>query len=331
MKQTILSGIKPTGPIHLGNLFGAVLNWVKLQDDYNCYYMIADLHALTGSPETYSQIDSYRRDAIINLITFGIDPEKSVLFIQSEIPEHCRLHLLLSMLTPISWLERNPTYKEQILSLNNKDFNNYGFLGYPVLQASDIIIYKANRVPVGEDQLPHLELTREIVRRFNNFFGDVFPEPEALLTPSPRIPGLDGRKMSKSFNNTIEVQDDEKTVEKKVMMFITDPLKIHKNDPGRPEVCNCWALQKVFATEDEQKNIERDCKSGILGCVECKRSLAKRINSFLEPYRNKRIELLKKPDWINDVINEGNRKAREKASSVLEEAISAMGIGYHGI
>lgn len=330
-RKVVLSGIKPTGPLHLGNLFGAVLNWVRLQEEYDCHYMVADLHALTGSPEGYKEIDGYRRRLLVNLVAFGIDPERSVLFVQSEVPEHARLHLLLSMLTPLPWLERNPTYKDQIVASGNRDYNNYGFLGYPVLQAADIMVYKAERVPVGEDQLPHLELTREIVRRFNHHFGPVFPEPEALLTPSPRIPGLDGRKMSKSFGNAIEVEDDAATVERKVMMAVTDPQKVRRGDPGRPEVCNCYALQKVFASPEELAEIEAGCRSGRLGCVECKRSLARRINAFLDPYRERRERILAEKGRLEEAVAEGNRKARARAAEVLEEAVAAMGIGYHGL
>lgn len=329
--QTVLSGIKSSGYLHLGNLFGAVLNWVKIQDSYRCFYMIADLHALTGSVTEWKNIRDYKRNIIVNLLTFGIDPKKSTLFVQSSVPAHTQLHVVLSMITPLGMLERNPTYKDQILNLNNKELDNYGFFGYPVLQAADIILYKANKVPVGEDQLPHLELTREIVRKFNFQFGDVFPEPDPLLTPTAKIPGLDGRKMSKSYNNAIYLDDDAQTVEMKVKQLITDPAKVRLSDPGHPDICNCWKLWNAFAGKEETDTIRAECEGGKLGCVKCKKNLSDRINAFMAPYREKKTELLKHPDTISDIINEGNKVANAKAQETLDEVYQVTGLSTRGI
>ena len=331
MKGVILSGIKSSGRLHLGNLFGAVRNWVKLQDEYKSHYMIADLHSLTGSVEEYKNIHEYRRNIILNLLSFGIDPEKSVLFIQSQVPEHTQLHLVLSMLTPVPWLERNPTFKDQIVALKNADLNNYGFLGYPVLQTADIILYKADKVPVGEDQLPHLELAREIVRRFNNYFGEIFPEPQPILTQVPKIPGLDGRKMSKSFNNAIYLDDDRAAVDKKVMQLITDPQRIHLQDKGHPDVCNSFALHKAFSSDDEMKELRTQCESASIGCVQCKKNLSKKINNYLAPHHEKREELKKNMSYVEDVINEGNKKARTIARNTIDEVYQKIGLDYNGL
>ncbi len=329
--ETVLSGIKSSGHLHLGNLFGAVLNWVNIQDKYKCYYMIADLHSLTGSVSEWKNISDYRNNIILNLLTFGIDPNKSSLFIQSCVPAHAQLHLVLSMITPLGMLERNPTYKDQIINLNNKDLENYGFFGYPVLQAADIILYKANKVPVGEDQLPHLEFTREIVRKFNFNFGPVFPEPDPLLTPTAKIPGLDGRKMSKSYNNAIYLDDDSPTITNKVKQLITDPSKARLSDPGHPDICNCYKLWTAFAPKTEIDQLKKDCEAGGLGCVQCKKNLSERINTFMDPYRAKKSELLKHPDTINDIIIEGNKKATEKANETLDEVFKATGLSTNGI
>lgn len=331
MQNIILSGIQSSGKLHLGNLFGAVLNWVNLQNEYKCYYFIADLHSLTGSLGKYKNIKEYRKNIILNLLAFGIDPEKSVLFIQSQVPEHTQLHLILSMLTPLPWLERNPTYKDKILELKNKDLNNYGFLGYPVLQAADIILYKANKVPVGEDQLPHLELAREIVRRFNNNFGEVFPEPQPLLTRVPKIPGLDGRKMSKSFNNAIYLDDEEETVNKKVMQLITDPQRIHLKDKGHPDICNSFMLHKAFSSDEEMQDLRNQCESASIGCVQCKKNLAQKINSYLAPHHEKREELKKNMSYVEDVIAEGNKLAKEKAQTTIREVYQKVGLEYNGL
>ena len=263
-KGTILSGMRPTGALHLGNYFGALENWVKLQDEYECYFFVADWHALTTGYEDTSQIKNNINDLVIDWLSAGLDPEKCVIFLQSSIKEHAELHLLFSMTTPLSWLLRCPTYKDQINQLKDKNITTYGFLGYPCLQAADILIYKAGFVPVGEDQLPHLELTREIARRFNYLFGEVFPEPQAILTKAKVLPGTDGRKMSKSYGNTIALSDSPDTIRKKVSSMITDPARIRKDDPGHPEVCTVFSFHKVF-NENEVPEIEQHCRGGKIG------------------------------------------------------------------
>ena len=325
-KKIILSGARPTGDIHLGNYFGALHNWVQLQESYDCNFFIADWHALTTG---YAETENLRENTISLMADFlacGLDPEKSTLFLQSRVMEHAELFLLLSMVTPLAWLERCPTYKDQLSQLKDKDITTYGFLGYPCLQASDILIYKADFVPVGEDQLPHLELTREIARRFNYLYGPVFPEPQPLLTKSRVLPGTDGRKMSKSYGNTISFADTPEQVRQKVMSMVTDPARIRKDDPGHPEVCSVFAFHKVF-TPDEVDTIEASCRAGTIGCVACKKKLAERLLTFHQPIHEKRSRLLTDKKKLVNLIEDGSVRAREKAAVTLAGVRAAMHVG----
>ncbi len=321
----VLSGMRPTGKLHIGHLYGALANYVKLQDKYDSFFFIADLHALTTKYEHTEMIKRNRIEVMLDWLSAGIDPEKSTLFIQSRVPEHAYLHLLLSMIVPIPWVERNTTVKDMIRDLQLKENASYGLLGYPILMTSDIILYKANYVPVGKDQVHHLEIAREIVRRFNRFYGELFPEPQPLLTEFPAIPGIDGKKMSKSLDNDIKIADSEEDTKKKVMRAITDPQKIRKNDPGHPEVCTVFKLHKVFSKE-EISDIEKNCRSGALGCVACKRRLAENINKTLAPVREKRKSLESKEKEIVEIFEEGSKKARKVASETMKEALEHMRI-----
>lgn len=318
-KKRIVSGMRPTGKLHLGHIHGALNNWKSLQKDYQCFYFIADWHALTSEYEHTGIIKQSIEDIIIDWISVGLDPEESVFFVQSSIKEHAELFLIFSMFTPLSWLERNPTYKEQLNEVTKKNIYTYGFLGYPVLQAADILMYKANGVPVGQDQSPHVELTREIARRFNHLYSDIFPLPEVLLTPEAKILGIDRRKMSKGYNNAIYISDTEDTVMKKVVEMITDPQRARKSDPGRPSFCNVFTFHKLYSKKDTIKEIEKACLSASIGCVDCKRMMADSLNKELEPLRDKRQELKSKPGFINDVINEGNQRASGIAKNTLQE------------
>ena len=326
-KGTILSGMRPTGALHLGNYFGALENWVKLQDDYECFFFVADWHALTTGYEDTSEVKNNINELVIDWISAGLDPEKCTIFLQSKIKEHAELHLLFSMVTPLSWLLRCPTYKDQLNQLKDKNITTYGFLGYPNLQAADILIYKAGFVPVGEDQLPHLELTREIARRFNFLFGEVFPEPQAILTKAKVLPGTDGRKMSKSYGNTIALSDSPDTIRKKVSTMVTDPARIKKDDPGHPEVCTVFSFHKVF-NEVELPEVEEACRGGKIGCVQCKRNLADKMVKYFEPIHGRRQKILERPEMIKEVLHEGNKKAEAKAKQTMEEVRSAMKIDF---
>ena len=325
-KKRILSGMRPTGPLHIGHLVGALANWRDLQDEFECYYMIADWHALMSEYANPRAIPANTIDNVADWLACGLDPERSTIFVQSDVPEHTELHVILSCITPLGWLERVPTYKEQIQNIADKDLSNYAFLGYPCLQAADILIYKASVVPVGEDQVAHLELTREIFRRFNSMYREVFPEPQPRLTQAARLLGLDGRKMSKSYGNAIAIGESPEDTRKKIMNMFTDPLRIHKKDPGRPEVCNVHSYFRVFAPE-RVAEIDAACRAAQIGCVDCKKELAQRLNGYLEPIRAKRTELLAKPERIECILSEGCRKARSVASATLNEAREAMGIG----
>jgi len=326
-RQRILSGMRPTGRLHLGNLVGALLNWRSLQDDYECFFMIADYHALMSEYESPAGIAANAREVLIDFVACGLDPERSVLFRQSEVPEHAELHLILSCYTPISWLERNPTYKEQMQQLVSRDIHNYAFLGYPVLQAADIVIYKANLVPVGEDQLPHLELTREVVRRFNALLGrEVLVEPQAKLTTAPRLLGLDRRKMSKSYGNQIDIADSPDTIRKKVMSMITDPLRIKRTDPGHPEDCNVCHYFKVFCPTDHETVADK-CRGATWGCTDCKRYLADILVTFLSEPRAKRAELEADPARLHAILASGAERARAAARATLDEIKALTGLG----
>ncbi|MDD2485114.1 MAG: tryptophan--tRNA ligase [bacterium] len=322
---TILSGMRPTGRLHLGHLLGVLNNWKKLQDEYQCYFMVADWHALTSEYEDPSALRENIHQMVIDWLSAGIDPEKAVIFRQSDVYQHAVLHLMLSMIAPLSWLERCPTYKEQMQEIKGKDLSTYGFLGYPLLQAADILLYKADTVPVGEDQLPHLELTREIARRFNYLYGAIFPEPKALLTASSKVAGLDGRKMSKSYDNCIFLSDDAKTIRERIRSAVTDPQKIYKDSPGRPEICNVFTYENIFLSERCGK-IEAQCREGTLGCVKCKGYLADAIIEYLRPVHERRNHYEKKPNLVDRLLADGAGKASVTAASNLSLAIKAMGL-----
>ncbi len=329
-RKIVLSGIRPTGRIHLGNYWGAVKNWVDLQDAYDCRYFIADLHALTTSYAETSSIRSATMDGVVDLLASGIDPEKSVLFLQSQVPQHAELAVVFGMITPLGWLERVPTYKEQIEQLREKDLGTYGFLGYPVLMTADITLYRANFVPVGKDQESHLEISREIVRRFNGFYGEVFPEPQALYTPSPKVPGIDARKMSKSYDNTIALSASADEVKTAVMAMVTDPKRARRADPGDPDTCNLYPFHQLYSPEDEQKTVAEECRTATRGCVDCKKHLIRNMNTALEPIRERRMALEAKPELVREVLETGNEKARKLASETMESVSSAMGLYVSG-
>jgi tryptophanyl-tRNA synthetase len=325
-KKRILSGMRPTGPLHLGNLLGALANWVNMQDDYECYFFIADWHALTSDYDNTEPIEKNRKEIMIDWLSAGLTPEKSTLFVQSQVKEHAELFLLLTMITPVPWLERNPTYKEQIGELTNKDLSTFGFLGYPVLQAADIIIYKPYGVPVGVDQAPHVEITREIARRFNHFYGNVFPEPATILTETPKILGLDRRKMSKSYNNAIFLSDSPKEIGVKVSRMITDPQRKRRSDPGNPDICNVFDFHKLYTDPQFVKEIDEQCRTAGIGCVECKQKMTQGLIAALEPIRQKRAYYESRPDLVNDIMTEGNNKARRVAQKTMEDVRSAIKI-----
>ena len=318
--KRVLSGMRPTGRLHLGNYFGALKPWLELQEKAESFFFIADWHAITTSYHDTKELSENTLYMMADWIACGLDPEKSTLFVQSWVKEHAELHLLLSMITPVRWLERNPTYKEMMENLKDRELATYGFLGYPVLQTADIVLYDADVVPVGVDQLPHLELSREIVRRFNRFFGELLVEPRPYLSRAPKLPGLDGRKMSKSYGNCIYLSDSKEEVERKVRSMITDPARVRKTDPGHPEVCTVFTYHQIFSEKERVKEIEKACRRGEIGCVQCKRELAERINSFLEPIREKRQELLKNKSQLIDVFKDGSERAR-KIAKVKMEAI----------
>lgn len=323
-KKRIVSGMRPTGSIHLGNFHGALANWIKMQNEYESFYFVADWHALTSEYENPANILQNSHDMLIDWLASGLDPEKATIFTQSHIKEHAELYLLLSMITPTPWLERNPTYKEQILALSNKDLSTFGFLGYPVLQAADIIMYKANAVPVGVDQIPHVEITREIVRRFNRLYGKVFPEPQAALAQSPKILGIDRQKMSKSYNNAIYLSDTPENITKKAAAMVTDPQRSRKTDPGSPSICNVYEFHKLYTPKSVRNNIEEDCKKAKIGCVECKKIMSANLIEFLAPSMEKREYYLSNPNILKDIIQSGNKKAQAVASATMEEVRAAV-------
>ncbi|MBN1931207.1 MAG: tryptophan--tRNA ligase [Desulfobacterales bacterium] len=325
-KKRILSGMRPTGPLHLGNLHGALENWVKMQEEYDCFFFIADWHALTSDYEDTSRILQYVKNMMLDWLSAGLSPEKSTLFVQSDIMEHAELFLILSMITPVPWLERNPTYKDQLVQLSSKDLSTFGFLGYPVLQAADIIMYKAYGVPVGVDQVPHIEITREIARRFNYLYGEVFPEPQAILTQTPKILGTDRRKMSKSYDNAIYLSDNPENISAKVSRMITDPQRARRSDPGNPEVCNVFEYHKVYSDSESVAQINETCRVAQIGCVECKKIMAQNLIKVLEPIREKRAYYEANSDLVNDIILQGGKKAREVARLTMKEVRAAMKI-----
>jgi len=327
MPETVLSGLRPTGRVHLGNYFGAVKNWVDLQNSgrYRCFFFVADLHALTTDYADTAALANHTREAVLDWLAVGLDPSVSTIFLQSRIPQHAELALYFSMITPLGWLERVPTYKDQIEQLRSKDLATHGFLGYPVLQTADIAIYRADLVPVGEDQASHLEICREIVRRFNGLYGDVFPEPKALFTQTPKVNGIDGRKMSKSYNNTIGITEPADSVRDKVMAMVTDPARARRQDPGNPENCNLFPFHEIFSPPPEVEVVDRECRTAARGCVDCKKHLIGNLNSALEPFRRKREELLASgSDVVRDVLHSGDRAAREVAERTMERVRAAV-------
>ena len=322
-KKRILSGNRPTGKLHLGTYVGALENWVRLQNEYECVYMVADWHALTSDYADTSAMRGNIDSMVLDWLAAGLDPDICVMFIQSKVKQHAELSLLLSMFVPLPWVERCPTYKEALAQIQDKDLRTHGFLGYPILQAADILIYKADAVPVGEDQLPHLELTREIARRVNFIYGKIFTEPQDILSRVPKLLGTDGRKMSKSYGNCIYLSDDEKTVNEKASLMVTDPARVRRSDKGHPEVCSVFDYHKVF-TRERAAEIEQGCRDAALGCVECKKILMASLKTLLEPMRIRREELLKKPDTVRFVIEDGNRRASEAAEKTMIEVREAL-------
>ena len=325
-KKRIVSGMRPTGKLHLGHLHGALNNWKNLQDDYDCFYFIADWHALTSEYADTKIIKGSIYDIIMDWISIGLDPEKATFFIQSDVKEHAELHLIFSMITPLPWLERNPTYKDQLKELSQKDIYTYGFLGYPVLQAADILMYKANGVPVGEDQAPHVEMTREIARRFNHLYAEVFPVPDVLLTPTSKILGLDRRKMSKSYDNAIFLTDSDDDIDRRVGQMITDPQRARRSDPGRPEVCNVFSFHEIYTDKETVKQIDKECRTAEIGCVDCKKIMASSLKKALEPIRVKRAELEADIDRVRDIIEQGNTRARTIARETMVHVRETVGI-----
>ncbi|MGA7138098.1 MAG: tryptophan--tRNA ligase [Terriglobales bacterium] len=364
-KKRVLSGMRPTGKLHLGNYVGALENWVRMQEQYDCFFVIVDWHALTTDYADTSQLKENLVDVLLDWLAAGLDPEKCVMFIQSHVPVHAELHLLLSMITPLGWLERVPTYKEQKENIKEKDLGTYGFLGYPVLQSADILIYKADVVPVGEDQVAHVELTREIARRFNTIYSFarpvvtetnqlterqreilvsngtaiapdteyvfprvVFPEPQALLTPAPRLPGTDGRKMSKSYDNTVMLSDPEPVVRQKLKTMVTDPARVRRMDPGNPDICPVGDLHKIFSSKETMAKVNQGCRSAAIGCIECKHWVADAIVKILNPMQERRKKYEDNPRLVWDILEAGSARAREVAGATMDEVRTAMGLDY---
>ena len=327
-KRRILSGMRPTGPLHMGNYLGALKNWVDMQEQFDCFFFVADWHALTSDYENPGPMGEYVRHILIDWLSSGLSPDKSTIFIQSKVPQHAELYLVLSMITPVPWLERNPTYKDQIIQLQNKDLSTFGFLGYPVLQAADIIMYKANGVPVGVDQVPHVEITREIARRFNYLYGEVFPEPEAILTQTPKILGLDRRKMSKSYGNAIYLADTADALRSKVMQMVTDPQRARRSDPGNPDICNVFEFHKLYTNPDTTAQIDLQCRNAEVGCVECKKIMADHLVEALNPIHDKRAYYEDRPKIVNEIMIEGSRRAQKIAQETMAQVKDAIKIDY---
>lgn len=326
-KERVLSGMQASGKLHLGNLVGALKNWVDLQDKYDCFYFVADWHALTTGYANPASIRESTTDLLINFIAAGLDPDKSTIFIQSMVPQHAELHLLLSMITPLGWLERVPTYKEKQEQLTDRDLTNYGFLGYPVLQTADIVIYRAQHVPVGIDQMPHLEISREIARRYNFLYQkNVFPEPAGLLTEFPKVVGLDGRKMSKSYDNAVYLSDAPELVEQKIRTMMTDPARKRRTDKGDPELSPVHHLHKIFSSREEIEEVAEGCRTAGIGCIDCKKILIKNVFAYLEPIWEKRRELTGNPDLLYDIARKGSDKARSEAEKTMRLVRETMGL-----
>ena len=366
-RKRVLSGMRSTGKLHLGNYVGALQNWVRMQDEYQCFFMVADWHALTTDYADTSRIKENSLDVVLDWLAAGLDPEKSVIFIQSHVPAHAELHLLFSMITPLGWLERVPTYKEQRDNIKDKDLSTYGFLGYPVLQAADILVYKGDFVPVGEDQVAHVELTREIARRFNSFYPTsfevadparltddqrefltkegralrgqdnifcrgVFPEPQALLTPAAKLPGTDGRKMSKSYGNTILLTDPEPVVRQKLKTMVTDPARVRRSDPGNPDVCPVGDLHKIFSSKETIAKVNDGCRSAGIGCIECKGWAADALVQLLNPMQGRRKKFEENPRLAWDILEDGTQRASAVAAETMRDVRAAMGMSleYEG-
>ena len=321
-----VSGMRPTGPLHIGHYFGALKNWIDMQNDYEAFFFVADWHALTSNYADTSKLPQYVRDMVVDWMSAGLDPEKCAIYRQSDIRETAELHLLLSMITPLGWLERCPTYKEQQQNITDKDLGNYGFLGYPVLMTADIIQHRPHWVPVGQDQQPHLELAREIGRRFNGMYDtQVFPEPEARLTPAAKCPGLDGRKMSKSYGNGIFLQDTLEDLTPKVKTMFTDPARLRKSDPGNPDVCNLFPYHKLLASPEVQAEVREGCTGATMGCVNCKKMFLQNLQNFLEPLHERRAAILAKPGLVEEVLAAG----RERAAKSVKETMALVRAAMH--
>jgi tryptophanyl-tRNA synthetase len=324
-KKRILSGMQPSGLLHLGNYFGALKNWIELQEQFDCFYFVADWHSLTTLYEDPSHIKKYSFEVAVDWLSAGLDPEKSTLFVQSRIPEHAELHLILSMMVPVPWLERNPTYKEKQVEVKSVDMSSYGFLGYPVLQTADIVLYDADYVPVGIDQAPHLEISREIARRFNGLYKKkVFKEPQSKISEISKLNGIDGRKMSKSYNNAIYLSDSEKDITKKVKSMLTDPARGLRTDPGDPDVCNLFPFHKLYSPPEMQKEIDRDCRTAAIGCGDCKLKLVETMLEGMRPHMERRREIAAKPKEVEGILEEGTLKAQKVAKATLDRAKQAM-------
>jgi tryptophanyl-tRNA synthetase len=325
-KSRVLSGMQPSGLLHLGNWLGALENWKELQEQHECFFFVADWHALSTNYEDTSQIKTFSHELLIDWLAAGIDPNRATVFVQSRVPDHAILHLLLSMIVPIPWLERNPTYKEKREEIKERDLSTYGFLGYPVLQAADILLYKPDYVPVGKDQLPHLELTREIARRFNSLYRPVFPEPKAHLTKFPKVLGTDGRKMSKSYGNTINLSDAEPVVRQKLKTMVTDPARVKRTDKGNPDVCPVYDFHKIFSSAHTIEQVNRDCRTAGIGCIDCKKLVADGMVKRLAPIWDGRARLTANPGQVEEIAQAGSRRATAVAHRTLEEVNDAMKI-----
>jgi tryptophanyl-tRNA synthetase len=329
-RKRVLSGMRSTGRLHLGNFVGALDNWVRMQDQYDCFFFVADWHALTTDYADTSKIKENSLEVLLDWLAAGLDPERCTMFIQSHVPQHAELHLLFSMITPLGWLERVPTYKEQRDNIAEKDLGTYGFLGYPLLQAADILIYKGDFVPVGEDQVPHVELTREIARRFNMFYTRkgvyVFPEPQPLLTPAAKLPGTDGRKMSKSYGNTILLTDPEPVVRQKLKTMVTDPARVRRSDPGNPDICPVGDLHKIFSDRPTILKVEEGCRSAGIGCIECKGWAADALVGILNPMQERRQKYEDNPRLAWDILEAGSARAGKVAGATMDEVREAIGM-----
>ncbi|MFT4570449.1 MAG: tryptophanyl-tRNA synthetase [Hyphomicrobiaceae bacterium] len=325
--KRIVSGTRPTGGLHLGHLKGALENWVRLQDEADCFFFVADWHALTTEYSDPGGIARSSQEMVLDWLAVGLDPERAVIFRQTSIPEHAELHLAFSMIVPVPWLERVPTYKEQQEQLSGKDLSTYGFLGYPLLQAADILLYKAIGVPVGEDQLPHVELTREVARRFNRLYREIFPEPKGLVVEAKRVPGTDGRKMSKSYGNAVALTDDPDTVLKKLGRMVTDPRRARRTDPGDPADCPAFRLHEIYCTPEERAELTEGCRNATIGCLDCKKVMIRHVVDELGPIQERRAALAAKPGIVTDVLEEGRRRASDVARATMGEVRDAMGIG----